>query len=244
MIVILVLNGLIIISLAHSYLTKSIHHIKIQIIILHLINSGAMLTPVAQESGHSPCVRECQLVIHVILFGMQTVFISAMARKHVHLILMVWANVMFMWIIIIYQKLKTSPTGQSREIMTTGVLGIFTTLVASTFFTHVQSNIQKLVARKEISNNELLKQKDLFDGLQEGIVVIEDSSEMVDSNILFCNDLATRILKKVINKDQQHTKKEKAIDLSSNIFFEYKNITHQHKNEKEPINVISDRAAN
>ena len=149
-----------------------------------------------------------------------------------------------MWIMIIYQQLEASPTGQSREIVTTGVLGIFITLLASTFYAHVQSNIQKLVEGKEISINELVKQKDQFDGLQEGIVVIEDSPETVDSKILFCNDLATRIFKKVINKDQKDTEKEKVIDLSSKILFEYKNITHRHKNEKEPTNVISDKAAN
>ena len=73
---------------------------------------------------------------------------------------------------------------------------------------------------------------------------MEDSPESEDSILLYCNDLATRIFKKVINKDQKHTVKEKAIDLSSNIFFEYKNVTHQHKNEKEPINVISNKVGN
>ena len=74
--------------------------------------------------------------------------------------------------------------------------------------------------------------------------MIEDSSETVDSKILFCNDLATRIFEKVINKDQKDTKKEKAIDLSSKILFEYKNTKHRDKNEKLPINVISDKAEN
>ena len=45
------INGLIIICLAHSYLTKSFRLIKIQTIILHLINAVSMLTPVAEDSG-------------------------------------------------------------------------------------------------------------------------------------------------------------------------------------------------
>jgi len=149
-----------------------------------------------------------------------------MVPKHVHQVLVVSANVLIMWSMIICQQLEASPTAQSREIVTTGVLGIFTTLLATTCFAHVHSNIQKLVLRKENSINELVKQKDQFDGLQEGIVVMEDSPESADSILLFCNDLATRIFKKVMVNDQIDTKIEKFIDLSSKFFYEYKTITH------------------
>ena len=54
---------------------------------------------------------------------------------------------------------------------------------------------------------------------------MEDSPESEDSILLYCNDLATRIFKKVIINDQIDTKMEKLIDLSTKFFYEYRTIT-------------------
>lgn len=64
----------------------------------------------------------------------------------------------------------------------------------------------------------------MFDCLQEGIVVIEENPKMGgDYELLFCNDLANRITRKVLNMNLKERKFKSKL-LNSPILFEHKNI--------------------
>ena len=64
-----------------------------------------------------------------------------------------------------------------------------------------------MVLNQQVSINELKQYKDMFDCLQEGIVVIEENPKIGgDYDLLFCNDLANRITRKVLNVDIKEEK--------------------------------------
>lgn len=64
----------------------------------------------------------------------------------------------------------------------------------------------------------------MFDCLQEGIVVIEENTNMGgDYELLFCNDLANRITRKVLGMNIKDKKFDTNL-LTSPILFEHKTI--------------------
>ena len=64
----------------------------------------------------------------------------------------------------------------------------------------------------------------MFDCLQEGIVVIEENPKMGgDYELLFCNDMANRITRKVLNMNIEGKKFDKKL-LTSPMLFEHKTI--------------------
>lgn len=72
-------------------------------------------------------------------------------------------------------------------------------VLTTAFFAYVHHNINQAYLIKLLRVNELEQYKDMFDCLQEGIVVIEEKSQSKDSEVLFCNDIADRIASKILN---------------------------------------------
>ena len=70
----------------------------------------------------------------------------------------------------------------------------------------------------------------MFDCLQEGIVVIEQNPKMGgDYELLFCNDLANRITRKVLGMNIKEKKFDTKL-LSSPILFEHKTMIENQTN--------------
>ena len=64
----------------------------------------------------------------------------------------------------------------------------------------------------------------MFDCLQEGIVVMEENPKMAgDYDLLFCNDLANRITRKVLNVNIKQKKFDTKL-LTTPMLYEYKNM--------------------
>ena len=62
----------------------------------------------------------------------------------------------------------------------------------------------------------------MFDCLQEGIVVIEEDPKTDDYELLFCNDMASRIATKVLDIKSKNRRFETKL-LNTRVLFEYKN---------------------
>ena len=103
-------------------------------------------------------------------------------------------------------------------------------MLTTSFFAYVHKNIEKVIFDKQLDINELEQYKDMFDCLQEGIVVIEENPKMDDYQLLFCNDMANRIATKVLDTKKKNKKFETKL-LNSQVLFEYKNFNSTHKSD-------------
>ena len=78
--------------------------------------------------------------------------------------------------------------------------------------------------------NELKQYKDMFDCLQEGIIVLEENRKMAgDYDLLFCNEMANRVTKNILKMNIKEKKFDTKL-LTSPILFEHKNIQQNKTN--------------
>lgn len=94
------------------------------------------------------------------------------------------------------------------------------------FFAYISDKIEYIGLDQEKHLNEFKQYKDMFDCLQEGILVIKQSAlEQGKNKIFFANDIANRILQKVF-KIKEHVKSDRSWNQNRltnlKVFYEYK----------------------
>ena len=99
-----ILTLLVLVSLIHSYWTKSLHQTKIQMILMHILSLLSFLNPPGEEMGPNHRARaKAKLIIAVMYYFMQTFLMTELFEKHFHKILLIWFNGLILWLVFCFQ---------------------------------------------------------------------------------------------------------------------------------------------
>ena len=139
------LGGLVIVSLCHSYKTKSLRHTKIQMVLIHLMIIISILNPPAEEIGEDHQARATsKLIVQVVTFLLQSFLLTDMLDKAWQKILLLQSNILILWCVFIFQLTYDSKKATWGDIRTFAI-GISTTMLTTSFFAYVHKNIEKAV---------------------------------------------------------------------------------------------------
>ena len=144
----------VILSLVHSYRTKSLRQTKAQMVLIHLMIIISILNPPEKEIGQDHHARATsKLIVQVITYLLQSFLLTDMMEKAWQKVIILQCSILIMWGLFIIQLTdKKEPTWSDIR---TFIIGISTTVLTTSFFAYVHKNIEKVVFDRQLDINEL-----------------------------------------------------------------------------------------
>ena len=170
---------------------NKVGHAKFQLVMVQAMNLVYLANDQGKEYGENYKGKELiQAVLCSIYSLMNAYLITELTDNVKYKMLTIWVNIIAMWLCIFAKCFEYQ---LSTTDLILSAVSMLSSLISASMFGFVFMRIKRLMMNQEVKVNELKLFKDMFDCLQEGIIVIEKDFENA-FRLFFANNLAKRIL--------------------------------------------------